>query len=87
MKERVSIFNLNGRESIWWEHLRQVKKINEKKIVWKQFKKYFKKKYLSNRYYDDKIKEFHELKVGEVDHGRICKQILGVVEVCRVYQR
>ena len=42
MKERVAIFNLNGITSIWWENLRKVKKINEKKIVWKQFQKYFK---------------------------------------------
>ena len=65
MKARVVIFNMDGRESIWWEHLRQVKKINEKNIVWKQFKKYFKQKYLSDRYYDDKIKEFHELRLGQ----------------------
>jgi hypothetical protein len=32
---KMAIFNLNGRASIWWEHLRQVKKINERKIVWK----------------------------------------------------
>ena len=42
MKERVAIFKLNGRASIWWEHLRKVKKISERRIVWKQFKKYFK---------------------------------------------
>ena len=66
MKERVSIFNLNRRESIWWENLRKVKKINERNIVWKQFRKYFKQKYLSDRYYDDKIKEFHELKLGQL---------------------
>ena len=66
MKARVSIFNLNGRASIWWEHLRKVKKINEWWIVWNQFKKYFKQKYLSDRYYDDKIKEFHELKLGQL---------------------
>ena len=66
MKERVAIFNMNGRASIWWDHLRKVKKINDKKIVWKRFKKYFKKKYLSDRYYDDKIKEFHELKLGQL---------------------
>ena len=35
MKARVAIFNMNGRASIWWEQLRQVKKINDKKIVWK----------------------------------------------------
>ena len=46
IKARVSNFNLNGRASIWWENLRQVKKINDRNIMWKQFKKYFKKKYL-----------------------------------------
>ena len=66
MKERVSIFNLNERAYIWWEHLRKVKKINERNIVWKQFKKYFKQKYLSDRHYDDKIKEFHELELGQL---------------------
>ena len=54
-----------GRASIWWEHFRKVKKINEMNIVQKQFYKYFKKKYLSDRYYDDKIKEFHELILGQ----------------------
>ena len=62
----VSIFNLNGRASIWWEHLRKGKNIGDRNIVWKQFKKYFKQKYLSNRYYDDKIKEFHELRLGQL---------------------
>ena len=64
MKARLAIFNLTGRASIWWEHHRQVKKVNKRKIVWKQFKKYFKQKYLFDRYYDDKIKEFHELRLG-----------------------
>ena len=63
MKARVPIFNLTGRVSIWWEHFRKVRKISERKIVWKQFQKYFKEKYLSDRYYDDKIKEFHELRL------------------------
>ena len=30
MKDRVAILNLTGRASIWWEHFRQVKKINER---------------------------------------------------------
>ena len=42
MKARVAIFNLTGRASIWWEHFRKVKKMNERKIVWKQFQNYFK---------------------------------------------
>ena len=28
--------------------------------------KYFKQKYLSDRYYDDKIKEFHEMRLGQL---------------------
>ena len=42
MKARASIFNLTRREYIWREHLRQVKKMNERNIVWKQFQNYFK---------------------------------------------
>ena len=65
MKARVAIFNLTRRESIWWERFRKVKKTMEMNIVWKQFQKYFKQKYLSYMYYDDKIKEFHELRLGQ----------------------
>ena len=65
MTEIVAIFNLNGRASIWWEHFKQVKRISERRLKWNQFKKYFKQKYLSDRYYDDKIKEFHELRLGQ----------------------
>ena len=32
MKAGVSIFNLNGRESIWWEHFKQVKRISERRL-------------------------------------------------------
>ena len=65
MKARVSIFSLNGRASIWWEHFKQVRRINERRLKWKRFQTYFKQKYLSDRYYDDKIKEFHELRLGQ----------------------
>ena len=30
MKVRVSIFNLNVKSSIWWEHIRKVKKLNKR---------------------------------------------------------
>ena len=41
----------------------KVKGIKERRISWEQFKKYFKEKYLSARYYDNKRKEFNELKL------------------------
>ena len=66
MKARVSIFNLTGRTSIWWEHFRKVKKISDMKIVWKQFQNFFRQKYLFDRYYDGKIKEFHDLRLGKL---------------------
>jgi hypothetical protein len=44
----------------------QVQHIREKDITWKEFKRYFKKKYLNKRYYDRKLKEFFELKLGSM---------------------
>ena len=35
MKARVAIFNPNERESICWEHFKQVKRINERRLKWK----------------------------------------------------
>ena len=83
MKERVSIFNLNGRASIWWEHFKQVKRIGERKMKWKQFKKYFKKKYLSDRYYDDNIKEFHELRLGQQAMDEYANKFLELLRYVR----
>ena len=60
MKAKVPIYNMYGRASTWWEHLIKVKKkINEWKITWKQFEKHFQRKYLSYKYFDGRIKEFH----------------------------
>ena len=63
-RDRINIYNLNGRASIWWENLMQVKGVKERLVRWDQFKKYFEEKYLSSRYYDNKRKEFNELKLG-----------------------
>jgi hypothetical protein len=44
----------------------QVQHIKEKSVTWREFKKYFEKKYLTKRYYDKKMKEFFELKLGSM---------------------
>jgi hypothetical protein len=44
----------------------QVQHIKEKEVTWKEFKRYFEKKYLTKRYYDRKMKEFFELKLGSI---------------------
>jgi hypothetical protein len=66
LKARISIFNLNGKASIWWEDLRNVKGIHEKDLSWKQFEKHFKENYLSEKYFDGNTKEFYELRPGQL---------------------
>ena len=83
MKARVSIFNLIGRASIWWDHFKQVKNINERNIVWKQFQKYFNNKYLFDLYYDDKIKEFNELKLGQQTMEEYANKFLELLRYVR----
>jgi hypothetical protein len=65
LKARVATFNLNGKASIWWEDLKNVKGIHEEDLSWEWFEKYFKKKYLSKKYFNEKTKEFYELKLGQ----------------------
>jgi hypothetical protein len=66
LKAQISIFNMNGKASIWWGDLRNVKGIPEKNLSWKKIEKYFKKKYLSEKYFDGKTNEFYELKLGQL---------------------
>jgi hypothetical protein len=63
---RIVIYQLKGKASMWWDQLVQVQHIKEKNVTWKEFKKYFENKYLTKRYYDKKMKEFFELKLGSM---------------------
>jgi hypothetical protein len=44
----------------------KVQHIDEKKVTWREFKRYFQRKYLTKRYYDKKMKEFFEIKIGSM---------------------
>jgi hypothetical protein len=66
LKAQIAIFNLNEKDSIWREDLRNVKGNHEKDLSWKQFEKYFNKEYLSEKYFDGKTKEFYELRLGQL---------------------
>jgi hypothetical protein len=57
---------MNLKDSIWWEYLKNVKGIHEEDLSWNFFEKHFKKKYLSEKYFDGKTKEFYELKLGQL---------------------
>lgn len=56
IKTSMTIFNLKRKADIWWEELRNVKDIREKEMYWERFKRYSKKKYLSEEYYDKNAK-------------------------------
>jgi hypothetical protein len=64
LEARISTYYLQGKETIWWDKLKQAKNLDEKRISWRQFKGYFQEKYLSEHYYERKMKEFFELKLG-----------------------
>ena len=55
----------------------------KRRVKWKQFKKYFKQKYLSDRYYDDKIKEFHELRLGQQTMAEYANKFLELLRYVR----
>jgi hypothetical protein len=63
---RIAMYHLKGKASMWWDQFVQVQHIREKEVTWKAFKGYFEKKYLTKRYYDRKMKEFFELKLGSM---------------------
>jgi hypothetical protein len=44
---RISIYQLKGKTSMWWDQFVQVQHIDEKNVTWREFKRYFQKKYLT----------------------------------------
>jgi hypothetical protein len=76
------MYQLKGKASMWWDQFVQVQHIREKEVTWKEFKRYFEKKYLTKRYYDRKMKEFFELKLGSMtidEYERIFLELLKYV--------
>ena len=64
LRARLAIFQLSGKAALWWQEAKIVNGIRSKELSWKTFKKLFKKKYMSVRYYDEKSKEFNDLRLG-----------------------
>jgi hypothetical protein len=57
---------MKGKEYVCWDHLVKVQCIRENNVTWNEFKRHFDKKYLTKRYYEKKMKEFFELKLGSM---------------------
>ena len=66
MKSCISIFNLNGKAVRWWRDLKHTKKDELREIHCSKFRKIFQEKYKSKRFFDRKVKEFHELCMGSM---------------------
>jgi hypothetical protein len=54
----------------------KVEHINERKITWKYFKRYFHKEYLSEHCYDNNMQYLFELKLGGMTMGEYEKKFL-----------
>jgi N-glycosylase/DNA lyase len=79
---RISIYQLKEKASMWWDQFMQVQHIDENKVTWREFKRYFQNKYLNKRYYDKKMKDFFELKNGSItidEYERIFLKLLKYV--------
>jgi hypothetical protein len=63
VEARITTYHLQGKTTMWWDQLNQAKNLNEKRISWRQFKGYLQEKYLSEHFYERKLKEFFELKL------------------------
>jgi hypothetical protein len=49
---------------MWWDQLKQAKNLDDKSISWRKIKGYFQEKLFFENYYERKMKEFFELKLG-----------------------
>ena len=56
MKSWLAIYNLNGKEARWWRDLKHTKKDEIKEIKWSNFHRIFQEKYMSERFFDRKVK-------------------------------
>eukprot|EP00253_Pinus_taeda_P008664 PITA_08664 len=65
LKARLAIFQLQGKTTLWWEEVKIVKGVMEQTITWENFQRYFKERYLTERFYDEKAREFHDLRLGQ----------------------
>eukprot|EP00253_Pinus_taeda_P018941 PITA_18941 len=65
LKAWLAIFQLQGKATLWWEEIKIVKGVSEQNITWEKFQKYFKERYLTERFYDEKAREFHDLRLGQ----------------------
>ena len=79
MKAKIVTFSLKGKSYILWEDVNNVKGIREEELIWDEHERIFKKKYLFERYYDDKAKAIYELPMGFMKYYEYNNKFLGLL--------
>jgi hypothetical protein len=65
---------------MWWNQLKQGNNLDEKRISWRKFKRYFVEKYMSEKFYEIKMKEFFEIKLGSMKMDEYEKRFFELVK-------
>lgn len=52
--------------TLWWEEVTNVRGIKDQNMTWDEFQWYFNEKYLTERFYDEKCHDFHDLRLGQL---------------------
>ena len=78
MKSRLAIYKLNAKEARRWRDLKHTKR-DEVKIRWSNFRRIFQEKYMFEKFFDRKVKEFHELKMGSMTMDSFINRFLDLL--------
>jgi hypothetical protein len=85
MEAKIATYHLHEKDVVWWDQLKQVEHVNESRITWKQFKKYFQKEYLSEHFYDKKMQEFFKLRLGSMIMEKYKKKFLTLLKYVKFF--
>ena len=75
----MDIYNLTRMVDIWWQDIKGVKNIKETYVTQRNFKKYFKRNFLFEQYYEERDKEFYELKLGSMSMKELSSNFLSLL--------
>ena len=79
MQAMLAMYNLNGKAARWWWYLKHTKKDELQEISWEKFQNIFQEKYMLERFFDHKVKEFHELDMGSMTMDAFIKIFLDLL--------
>jgi len=79
LQAKMKIYNLTGKVDIWWQDIKKVTNIKEHYVTWNIFKKYFKRNYMTKQYYEEKAKEFYDIKLGTLTMKELCNKFLSLL--------